>query len=300
MNLCLRAASVDADPFVGALVRSIPIGLLGWSMVVWGRLRGGSSWPGARVVLPLALVGLLFNVSGNASFQLALAWGGLSVTVPVSQGAVLWGGALTGWWLMRESLTRWSALGLLALVAALPLLTLGAARPAGDALVWVAALAAMVAGFSYGGGNALLRRTVVTTGLSQGVALASVATVGLVSLLTILLARVVMESVPLPDGRTLGWLLVGGVFNAIALGSLSRALSLLAVARVNALSALQTAISAAGGALIFAEPITGALLVGLGLSLAGTLLAQHRRRPTSLPPPTPEASETPPTSQPSG
>ncbi len=80
-------------------------------------------------------------------------------------------------------------------------------------------------------------------------------------------------------GPTLAWLLVAGVFNALALGSLSRALSLLPVTRVNALSTLQVALSAAGGVLLFAEPFTGLLALGLLLSITGTVMAQQRQGP---------------------
>ncbi len=78
--------------------------------------------------------------------------------------------------------------------------------------------------------------------------------------------------------RIIAWLAVAGVFNALALGSLSRALSLLPVTRVNALSTLQVALSAAGGVLLFAEPFTGLLALGLLLSITGTVMAQQRHR----------------------
>jgi drug/metabolite transporter (DMT)-like permease len=274
MNICLRAAAVQVDPLVGALIRSIPVALLGWSLIAVESRRGRSRWPGWAALLPLVLTGLMFNVSGNGSFQLALALGGLALTIPVSQSAVLWGGALGGRWLMGEGLSGRAAVGLLLLVVALPLLGLGVQGGA-PGPVWLAALAAAVAGLSYGVGNAILRRGVVRHGIGQGLTLATVATTGFVSLLAMDLARLGPALFTSLDAASLGWLLVAGLFNAVALASLSRALALLPVSRVNALSTLQTALSAAGGVLIFAEPLTGALLLGLALSLSGALLAQH-------------------------
>jgi drug/metabolite transporter (DMT)-like permease len=276
MNVCLRAAAVQVDPLAGALVRSVPVSLLGWLLVGIERRRGGARWPGWRALLPLVLTGLMFNVSGNGSFQLALALGGLALTVPVSQSAVLWGGALGGRWLMGEMLTRRGAAGLLLLVVALPLLSLGVQGGA-PGPIWLAALAAALAGLSYGAGNAILRHTVLRHRLGQGLALATVASSGLVSLLALVLAGPGPAALTGLETGALGWLVVAGLFNAIALGSLARALSLLPVARVNALSTLQTALSAAGGVAVFAEPLTGALLLGLALSLTGVLLAQHGR-----------------------
>lgn len=281
MNLCLRATAVQVDPVLGALVRSVPVSLLGLTMLAWQWRSGPRRRPSARALGLLALVGLLFNVSGNGSFQLALALTGLTVTVPVSSGAVLWGGTLVGWRLMGEVITRRAALGLGLLVVALPLLISGSGGLVDGRLVWLGGLAAAVAGLSYGGGNALMRRTVVSHGLSQGETLAVVPTVGLLALLVIAIVQPGLPALMSLAPSTIGWLLVAGGFNAIALGSLSRALTSLSVARANALSTLQTAISAAGGVLIFAEPLTGRLLLGLGLTIVGVVLAQAGRRPTS-------------------
>jgi drug/metabolite transporter (DMT)-like permease len=86
------------------------------------------------------------------------------------------------------------------------------------------------------------------------------------------------------------WLLVAGLFNAIAFVSLSRALALLPVSQVGALSALQTALSALRGVALFAEPLTLSFTAGLGLSVLGVVLSQQgaARRPTMA---TAEAAE---------
>lgn len=290
MNLCLRATAVQTEPFVGALIRAGPVVLLGWTMLAWQCRTHRPARPSARATAALVAVGLLFNVTGNGSFQFALAQAGLTVTVPVSSGAVLWGGAAVGWWLLRERLTLLASLGLLFLVAAMPLLTVGASG--GGGLIWLGALAACLAGLSYGGGNALLRQTVVTNQLSQGLALAIVPCAGLVGLAGIVIVQHGPAAL-IVDRSTLVWLLVAGCFNAVALGSLSRALTTLPTTRVNALSTLQTAISALGGIVIFGEPLTLTLLAGLALSLVGVILSQRRSPSATTRPPTDQASPDP-------
>jgi drug/metabolite transporter (DMT)-like permease len=279
MNLCLRAAAVHVDPFVGSLVRMVPVWLAGCALLAWeGRHGAGWRWPGWRAVTPLLLVGVLFNVVGNSAYLVALALGGLALGVAVSQSAVIWGGVAAGRGLMGERVTGRMVVGLLALVAALPLLSLGA-EGGGPGPVWLAVATAALAGACWGGGNAVMRQTVLVHRLTSGQALVPVATAGLVGLLAVVLARPGLAAQTALDGPTTGWLLLAGLANAVALTAVARALQLLPVARVNALTTLQTALAAAGGVLIFAEPPTGALLLGLLLSLLGTVLVQrgHQR-----------------------
>ncbi|MCC6175397.1 MAG: DMT family transporter [Chloroflexi bacterium] len=287
MNLVLRATSVDADPVLGALVRAVPMTVAVWSTVLVDGRLGQTLRLGRAALLPLAIIGLLLNVSGNSSFQLALALVGLTITVPVSMSAVIWGAVGAGWLLMGERVSVRSALGLLALVAALPLLTSGGGGGTGP--VWLGTLAAATAGLSYGIGNALLRRTILRCHLPQAVAIAPVTAVAIVSLTTLLVARhgpeIFVETAP----ATIGWLLVAGIFNAIAFLSLAKSLSLLPVSRASSLSTLQTALSAAGGVLFFAEPLTGPVTIGLFLTLVGAFFSQQRRpvthaRPTPAEP----------------
>jgi drug/metabolite transporter (DMT)-like permease len=279
--LCLRAAAVQVDPLVAAFFRSVPLLVAAWTMLLRQRQVGSAgitAWPGWRAIWPLIAVGLIFNVSGNATFQAALGIAGLTISAPVSGGAVLWGSALGGWWLLRERITLVPALGLLLLLASLPLLTTGGGGGTGP--VWLGAIAAAVAGLSFGGGNVIMRHTVMRRGFSQGLMLAPITTTGLLSLLVLILARHGLSAFAGLDAPTLGWLLVAGCFNVVGLVSVSRALALLPAARVGALGVLQTGLSSAGGILLFSEPLNPAVGIGLLLSLIGAILSQRRRRPS--------------------
>ena len=283
--LCLRAAAVQVDPLVAAFFRSVPLVVAAWAMLLHQRQSdsaGMTAWPGWRAIWPLVAVGLLFNVSGNATFQAALVFAGLTISAPVSGGAVLWGSALGGWWLLRERVTLVPALGLLLLMVSLPFLTTGGGGGTGP--VWLGGLAAAVAGLSFGGGNAIIRHTLLRHRLSQGLTLAPVTTTGVLSLLVLILARHGLSAFDGLDATTLGWLLLAGCFNVVGLVSVSRALALLPSARVGALGVLQTGLSAAGGIVLFAEPLNAAVGTGLLLSLIGAILSQRRRRTRPSPP----------------
>jgi drug/metabolite transporter (DMT)-like permease len=282
MNLLLRATAIEVDPLVGALLRTIPMTLGAWALLLAERLAnrqdrteqsariGRTGW---RPFWPLIAIGVLMSVVGNGSFQAGLAIGGLTVTVPAMSGASIWGSALGGWWLVGERLSRRSVLGLLLLVASLPLLTATGGGGVGPA--WLGALAGAVAGLTYGMANVVIRRTAVIYQLPHGVTLTPVVTAGLVGLLVAVLVAEGPSAIVAPDALTLGSLLVAGGFNALAFFALAKALSLLPVSRVGSLSALQTALSAVGGVLLFAEPLTAAVGLGLLLSVTGVVLAQQ-------------------------
>jgi DME family drug/metabolite transporter len=280
MNLSLRAAAVHVDPLIASLVRGVPMLLLAWGMIVAQRQTAQIARLGRPVALPLMLVAVLLSVTGNGGFQSGLTYAGLTITVPVVAGATLWGGAFGGWWLMRESVSPRSIVGLCLLVVALPLLISGGGGGLGP--VWLGALAAVIAGLSYGGGNVLLRRTMVTHQLAQAPTLAVLSTTGMLAISGLVFARQGLTALSQLDHLVLGWLLVAGLFNAVAFIALSKALALLPAARVGALGALQTAVSAIGGVILFAEPLTPSIALGVALSLIGAVLSQQKaaERPT--------------------
>lgn len=290
-NLMLRAVALDAEALVGALFRAIPMCLLSWAVVAARGDMKAVRRLDRRTIFVLAGIGLVLHVLGNGSFQAALAMVGVSVTVPAAMSALLWGGAGAGWLLLRERVSARAAAGLFLLMTALPLLTSGGGGGVGPARLGT--LAAVVAGLSYGSGNALMRHTIVGRGLSQWTALAPMTSVAVVGLAALALLAHGPSAVVSLDAATVWWLLLAGCANAAAYMSLSRSLTLLPVARANALSTLQSALSALGGVLIFAEPLTGLVAVGLILTLLGAVLSQQAR-------PSPRAAQSVTTASSSG
>jgi drug/metabolite transporter, DME family len=282
-NLLLRATAAEVEPFAGALIRTVPMTIAVWTLLSVERRfaragpaeqRGRHGWPGWHPLWPLIVSGLIMSVIGNGSYQAALALGGLTVTLPAMTSASIWGSALGGWLLVGERLSRRSVFGLLLLVASLPLLTISGGGGVGPA--WLGALAGATAGLSYGIANVVIRRTTVLSKLPHGLTVTPVVTAGLIGLIVAVLATDGLDAIFRLDPLTLGSVLVAGAFNALAFISLAKALTLLPVSRVGSLAATQTALSAVGGILIFAEPLTAWVGLGLVLSVVGVILAQQR------------------------
>ncbi len=285
MNVLLRVAAPDSDPFLAAFVRTLPIVTYSWAVVIGSAARpsrgdGRSFLPPLRYWPTLIGIGLVYNVTGNAGFQTALTLSGLAITVPITQGAVLWGGALAGRFVLGEPINWRTVVGIGLLIGALVSLTAGAGNGLPHSqgiMVIVAVLAATLAGLSYGGGNAVFRRT-MASGLGMEQALCIITLTGMLSTGSITVARIGLAgALATPPAAALS-LLLAGLANAVGLYSIAKALQITTVNRANSMNSAQIALSALAGLALFSEPVTAPLIVGLGLTIAGLALIQ---RPSS-------------------
>ena len=278
MNVFLRyVVVIDVDPFFAAFMRTVPVTLYCWFMVIRPfDLRGrsfGSLVPPRQFWLVLVGIGVIYNVTGNAAFQVSLTLSGLVLTVPVTHSTMLWSAAFAGLLILREPITRAVAIGVMLLIASLVFLTAGVSSSLpeiGPVLIAIAVLTAMSAGASYGVGTAIYRRWVANR-LTTEQALSIITLTGMISTGAIAFARVgPAEALATPPIAILA-MLAAGIANAVALTTISKALEYIAVAKANAINATQIALSALAGILIFAEPVTLLVLVGLALTIAGLL-----------------------------
>ncbi|HLF28911.1 MAG TPA: DMT family transporter [Anaerolineae bacterium] len=281
-NLFLRAVAVTADPIIAAILRLAPVTLLAWSLTFWTRLdtqlnprgRGFAGW---RILRLLLLSGAASYFIGNNAYQLALRFGGINVTVPVAQSASLWGGIVLGSIFLQEHFKRDVVWGGSAVAIGLLLLTLG---QGGQVLAeWYLAIPlAATAGLGYALAN-LLMRTGFRRGMAQFPALAVNATGGMLLLLITVVLRDGLNFLAATPTPVVFSLLAAGVFNAGALFSLSRALTLTTSARVNSINTGTIAISALLAALLFHEPLTLATAAGIALIIGGILFVQRYLAP---------------------
>ena len=278
MNVFLRYVALDdVDPFFAAFMRTLPVTFYCWFMVIRPfDLRGRSHrnlLPPRRFWLTLIGIGVIYNVTGNAAFQISLTLSGLVLTVPITHSTMLWSAAFAGLLILGESITRAVAIGVTLLIASLVFLTAGASSSLPQMepiLVAVAILTAMSAGMSYGIGTAVYRRRVANR-LTTEQALSIITLTGMISTGVIAYLRVGLDGALATPPIVVLAMLAAGVANAVALTMISKALQYIAVAKANAINATQIALSALAGLLIFAEPVTALVLIGLGLTIAGLL-----------------------------
>ena len=290
-NICLRAVT-HLDPAFVSMVKALPTVAVLAPLVAVRAARGQRLMPSFSLLALVALVAVVGQVGGNIGFQSSLGLVGLALAVPINLGVMILAGAILGHWLLGDQVSRSMMWASLVLVIAIVVLSLGAPQanlqlhknPAGHeaavAAPWWWSLAGViiscVSGLAYSCLSVTLRY-VTNRGAPIASVLLVIGTVGAITLGAI--ASIRLGGLPWSSvsPRDLACLLGAGFSNVLAFIALTRALQLSSVMFVNALSASQTAFSALAGVMIFQEPFTGALALGVGLTALGLLMTKGRK-----------------------
>lgn len=282
VNITLRAAAVDIDPYIGSAVRQIPVALLGLGAMLLSRGRefrpGNAAFVGWYFIGALLIGGFLSFVIGNVAYFVGLAEGGLGITVSTTQGAVVFVGMGLGLLLLRERPRREQSLG--AIVIGVGLVLVAVAQSGEPRPLWVLGLlAALLAGSCYAATN-VVTRLVQRDRPMLFVVLAATSLGGLTPLVALIAIRALAGVGPGPgdvDLAAIGVVLLAGVFNAVALVGLTQAMREATVATTNTLSASQLVFSFVASVLLFNEVGSPAMILGVVLVMAGIVYAQTDR-----------------------
>jgi drug/metabolite transporter (DMT)-like permease len=241
----------------------------------------------------LILASLMGQLAGNVLFQWSLGVVGIALTTPLTLGTIIVSGAILGRVFLNEPVTGRAAASIVLLLAAISVLSLGAAdahrsvaaaqqstsQSPSAGLVAAGVGAACLAGLSYSVLTVVIRYG-VTGQTSISTTLFTVGLVGLISLGALSHARMGLAGMLNTDFDDLAMMLLAGVCNAAAFLALTKALQLTTIVYVNALGAAQVALSALAGIALFSEALSGAMVSGVGLTAAGLLLTERGRRRT--------------------
>jgi len=285
-NICLRSVATECDPVWVSFVKVVPVAVASWGLTAWSAYRGAKVLPPRRILFALLTTGLIVQLAGNVAFQWSLGQVGLALAVPLCVGMVITGGACLGRILLSEPITRRSALAMLLLVVSVGVLSQGAGAahramshgsvdvPATLSVLGIAA--ACVAGLAYSTSGVVIRR--VSQRVPVGTVLATISGTGVVVLGGLSLGRLGLEGLLATGSDEMARMLLAGVFNAIAFFALGKSLQLITLVEVNALESSQTALAASAGVILFGEPLSGALVLGAGLTVVGLMMIQRGRR----------------------
>jgi len=245
---------------------------------------------GTRLLALLVLVGLANQVGANLGLQWALGVVGLAVSTPVVFGVMLTASALLGLGFLGERVSRRSILAIGLLLAALVLL--GAAtyatcpgdtpqaaqassgpdsRLAGPLLLALGIGAPCLAGAIYAVLTTTIRHA-VTSAVPIGTIVFITTLMGVLSLGPLSAYRLGAPQLLATPPEQIAWMAAAGTLNLIAFLAITKGLQLTTVVHANVLNASQVAMAAVAGTVIFAEPRTPWLLVGVGLTILGVVL----------------------------
>lgn len=306
-NTCLRAVS-HCDPIWVSAFKALPTVLL---VGPWLFVRG---WRQERIFPPwktfglIVFAGVVGQLLGNVSFQWSLGIVGMALVVPSSLGAMIVTGPLLGRVFLGEPITVRAAVSIIILASAVFVLFLGASRSAESQaapaiasqpsvfLVSAGIAAACLSGFAYTVLGVVIRYG-VTGHASLSITLVTVGLVGVIGLGGLSLARIGPAEMLATAWPDLAIMLLAGICNAAAFLTLTKSLQLSPIVYAGALNATQAAMAIAVGALVFWEPVTVSMMVGLGLTIFGLVLMRGGRKrkepvdPVDLMGETPHAAE---------
>ncbi|EMI44272.1 DMT family transporter [Rhodopirellula sp. SWK7] len=292
-NISLRQ-SVAADPFLVAAFKAIPTVICLTPFLVALKMGGQPIAKSGHLVPRFILISLLGQVGGNASFQVALGMIGLAAAVPITLGALLIGSAIVGRVLLGETVRRRTAIAMAILMVAVVILSqAGHPDPDASSLVaseradslavqrWVGAAFAVFSGLCFAVFSSTMRFN-MQKGMQAATAMWISGTVGSLALFAMVALRGGFADIAeLP--ASLWWSMgAAGVFNFLAFIAITTAMKVLPIVAVHLLNASQVAMAAAAGVILFAEPVTATLLIGIALTMVG-LLVLARRRPNAQP-----------------
>lgn len=287
-NVCLKSSTGQPDIWVTCL-KTAPTAIVAALLLALNRRNAPLQWPAWPVLAALVVTGLVSQWGGNVAFQYGLRTVGLAIAPPVAFGMLMICGALLGRAWLDEPITAGAAVGIAILIASIALLKLGArggdttaaALAIGQDSIILGIAAVCLAGFSY----ALLGAVIRWATLRRVPTSLSVCVVGLVGLVTLGAASagvVGIDGLLATPRNDFLVMLAGGVCNTLAFLALAKAFELAPVSRVNAVNSSQVAMSSVAGVLLFGEPASYYLGLGIVLLIAGLWLINRRHVPDEV------------------
>ncbi len=289
----LRALSLTSDPAWVSCVKASCTVLIFGPWLIWLATRNKFVMPPASSVAVLVLAGFFVQLGGNLAYQISLGGIGLALTVPLMMGSMIVSTGLIGRWILGEALSRRMVVALSVLMLSIIILSMGVHRGAGPAVepasesnyllssamasALLACFLACLSGVAYSLLGIAIRWTTRRSSISLATPMVIVGACGVVSLGTVAFATQGPHLLFTTAGSEWRAMLLAGLSNSTAFLALTFALRVLPVIYVNAINFSQIAMAALIGIALFAEPVSGYLLLGLITMLMGFGLMTKQR-----------------------
>ena len=287
-NLALRGLSGEHEDLAWAIwvsgMKAVPTVTLALLLLSRRKLRGETLYATIKPIPALIAAGLLMHFGGNLGFQLALGHVGLAITVPLVFAFIISAGAILGRVFVGDTVSRRTVVSIGVMMVSIILLSYAAtasddsseqASGYAGGVAWMGLMFATISGLAYGINGVILRRVTRQVLPVESVLLVYSAT-GLICLSAI--GGVMLGTERLLSISQEQWLMMlcAGTFNALAFFAITNALKLINITQVNVINATQNAMCAVGAVMIFAEPMSVAMVVGIVLSIVGLVLLDRK------------------------
>lgn len=288
-NLALRGLSGRHEDLAWSIwvsaMKALPTVILATCLLLRRKSRGETLYPSTKPILLLIGAALVMQFGGNLGFQLGLGHIGLAITVPLVFAFIICAGAILGKTFLGDALSHRTVVSMLIMTVSVILLSYAAKLAADDQalpgqsptnkIVWLGITMAVISGISYGINGVVIRKIARDT-LPIESMLIIYSSTGLLCLSSI--GSVMMGSERLLSIQPEEWLMMmcAGSFNAFAFFCITHSLKLMNISKVNVINASQNAMCAVGAVLIFHEPVSTPLVLGISLSIAGLMTLDRK------------------------
>ena len=222
------------------------------------------------------------ELGGNLLLYWALGAIGIAVAIPLSLAFILTGSAVLGWIWLGERVSIRAVAAIAVLIGAVSLLTVGAQtaqKVIGSSVSSRAAILGVLAACGAGVIFSVLAtsvRVAATRGNSLALIMVIITASGVLTLGPLSVKEYgVARLLETPSDHVL-LMLAAGLFNLVGFAAAIKGLQVTTVVHATAIGSSQNAMAAVVG-LRLGEPITAALVLGIGLTIGGMILIDRPR-----------------------
>lgn len=247
------------------------------ALLLW--IRQPNTRPDRLTWSMLIAAGLMTQLLGNIGYAYSLKVIGMAATIPIISASILVSTAFLGRLLLNERVSIRSTLSIAMLIVAICFISGGSGRAAeptkGTYLLpayrSVAILMSIVAGLCFGFLTIAIRHA-MNRSVPKPVVMTTITAAGFFLLVPAALYRDGLALITTTTGTEWAWMLGAGLFNLVAFYCLNKGLQLTRAVHANITTSSQIAMAALLGLILFHEPFTAWLAIGVLLTVAGVLL----------------------------
>tara|TARA_Y100001968_G_scaffold62100_1_gene52882 strand:+ start:5496 stop:6314 length:819 start_codon:yes stop_codon:yes gene_type:complete len=267
-------------------IKAVPTILIVFPWLVWRYQKVERKICPPKLVLGLVTLSIVSHYVGNVGFQWSLNKIGMSLAVPICLGVLIVTGALVDWWFLKDKPSARTIGSMVILITAVVVLSTGGKEAfaqlkklldnpdANPYLLTFAIGAVIISGVNYGVFGAVIK-VVGNRGVSQPAIMTIISVTGFLFLLVLSSQNGAWDEQHNLEFNNLAQMTLAGICNAIAFVALVSAIKILSVTRYNLVNASQAALGAISGAVIFDEPVSVWMVLGIVLTVIGLMVMKR-------------------------
>ena len=280
-NVVQAWTMAEAPLYVGVALKSLPIWIIATIIYIKGKHGGNTEFKREKISLNafllLILLGIFFHVLGNATLISALKYGGVIISTPIMGTQAIWISILA-YFFLREMINIPMVIGMVISVLGTVVLTLG--KSSSNIYIEylnLAIILSLITAVSFAIGGLIQRYLLTREGLSEWTVMFYSLTSAQLILFVLVIINGNMNFYFTVGLLTFLKLMLTGIFCAVAIIALTKAMVFTQAAIVTTIGSLQTAIAPLLAAIFLKEEINGLMIFGILLIMAGVYIVQRKR-----------------------